>query len=182
MSKPAHLLTVFRNFYGSHPLHLLTMLSGFALLGYVVVMAKPSMLWKPEGAWWPSMVVWFAAAFLVHDLVLFPIYALADRLLGIADQRRRRQARVPARNYLRVPTLGTGLLFLIFFPGIIRQGAVLYHEDTGLTQQPFLGRWLMLTAVMFAASALVYATRLAMSYRHHATSTKSGSGDDRPDN
>jgi|GEM_PF-4107651 len=45
--------------------------------------------------------------------------------------------------------LGSSLLFLIFFPGTIRQGAALYYDDTGLTQEPFLGRWLMVTAIMF---------------------------------
>jgi hypothetical protein len=67
---------------------------------------------------------------------------------------------VPLRNYLRLPTLGSGLILLIFFPGIIRQGAPLYRADTGLTQQHFLGRWLLLTATMYAVSAIVYAARV----------------------
>ena len=137
------------------------MLSGFGLLGYVVIVAKPSTLWKPEGAWWQSVLVWFVAAFIAHDLVLFPIYALADRILeGLTTSRRhRRQPAVSARNYLRVPALGSGLILLIFFPGIIKQGAPLFHEDTGLTQQPFLGRWLLLTAAMFGISTLTYTLR-----------------------
>jgi hypothetical protein len=157
------LLIGFRKAYGSTPLHLLAMLSGFALLGYVVVVAKPSTLWKPEGGWWQSVLVWFVAAFIGHDLVLFPIYALADRILGVltTSRRRRPQPAVSARNYLRVPILGSGLILLIFFPGIIKQGAPLFHEDTGLTQQPFLGRWLLLTAAMFGTSALMYALRRA---------------------
>lgn len=164
----SRLLARFRNLYGSHPLHLLTMSAGFALLGYVVVTAKPSTLWKPEGAWWQSMAVWLAAAFIAHDLVLFPIYSLADRILGSpAARRHRRPPRVPIRNHLRAPVMGSGLLLLIFFPDIIRQGAPLYLEDTGLTQQPFLGRWLLLTAAMFATSALVYATRLIPAHRHN---------------
>jgi hypothetical protein len=151
-------------------LHLLTMLAGFALLGSVIVTATPSALWKPEGAWWHSMALWFAAAVLAHDLVFFPIYALADRVLGARTSRSRRDSalRVSVRNYLRAPALGSGLLFLIFFPGIIRQGAPLYLDDTGLTQQPFLGRWLTLTAIMFGVSAGAYAIRLAV------TSLKTG--------
>nr|WP_122524980.1 hypothetical protein [Mycobacterium attenuatum] len=135
------------------------MLAGFALLGYLVVTAEPSTLLKPEGSWWKSMAVWFAGAIVFHDLVLFPIYALADRLLGMAA--RPRPAWVPARNYLRVPALGSGLILLIFLPNIIEQGAQKYFEDTGLTQEPFLGRWLMLTSAMFAVSALVYSIRVA---------------------
>ena len=165
------LLISFRKAYGSTPLHLLAMLSGFALLGYVVVVAKPSTLWKPEGAWWQSVLVWFVAAFIAHDLVLFPIYALADRIFGVltTSRRRRLQPAVSARNYVRVPTLGSGLILLIFFPGIIKQGARLFHEDTGLTQQPFLGRWLLLTAAMFGASALMYALRRATFHRRRPT-------------
>jgi hypothetical protein len=157
----------FRRCYGSNPLHLLTMLAGFGLLGYLVIIAGPATLWKPEGVWWHSIVLWLGAAFIAHDLVLFPIYALADRLLGSSGTRRPHgEARVPPHNYLRVPALGSGLLALIFFPGIIKQGAPLYFADTGLTQQSFLGRWLFLTAAMFAVSAVVYATRLSIAHRH----------------
>ena len=140
------------------------MLAGFALLGYVIVTATPSTLWKPEGAWWHSMALWFGAAFVAHDLVLFPIYALIDRIVGARTSRPRdhREPVVPVRNHLRVPALGSGLLFLIFFPGIVRQGATLYFEDTGLTQEPFLGRWLMLTAIMFGLSALTYGIRCGL--------------------
>ena len=161
MSNPA---TVFRDLYGSNPVHLLTMLAGFALLGYLIVTAGPSTLWKPEGSWWKSMALWFAAAIIFHDLVLFPIYSLADRLLGVRT-RRRREPRVPARNHVRVPALGSGLILLIFLPDIIEQGAKKYFDDTGLTQEPFLSRWLMLTAAMFAASALIYATRRTLARR-----------------
>ena len=167
------LRTGVRRLYGSSLLHLLTMLAGFALLGYLLITAKPATLWKPEGVWWKSMAVWFAAAIVAHDLVLFPMYSVVDRLLGISGKRRRHEPVVPVRNYLRVPALGSGLLLLIFFPGIVRQGASLYSEDTGLTQQPFLGRWVMLTGAMFGASALVYATRLATARLHNTNSAES---------
>lgn len=168
----SRLATSFRKLYGSHPLHLLTMLAGFALLGYLIVTAQPSVLWKPEGTWWKSMALWFAAAIVFHDLVLFPIYALADRLLG-ATSKRRNEPRVSPRNYLRVPALGSGLILLIFLPDIIEQGAKKFFEDTGLTQEPFLGRWLMLTAAMFAISALSYATQVALSHRRGAATPES---------
>jgi hypothetical protein len=52
------------------------------------------------------------------------------------------------------------LTFLVFLPGIIRQGAGTYLAATGQTQEPFLGRWLLLTAVLFAISAVGYGIRL----------------------
>ena len=51
----------FHRVYGSHPLHLLTMVSGFALLGYMLATFKPAALWNP-GTWWQSIAVWLAAA------------------------------------------------------------------------------------------------------------------------
>jgi hypothetical protein len=153
-------------------LHLLTMLSGFALLGYVLATFKPATLWNP-GTWWQSIVVWLAAAVIAHDLLLFPLYALADRVLSARIGRPAAPApvgnpKVSARNHIRVPALGAGLTLLIFLPGIIEQGAPTYHAATGQTQQPFLGRWLLLTAAMFAVSALGYAARRAVARRRAA--------------
>jgi hypothetical protein len=156
----------FTAMYGSHPLHLLTMVSGFALLGYILVTVGPATLWNP-GTWWQSIAVWFAAAVVAHDLVLFPLYALADRLLSVRAGRQPRDGRpkMLSRNYIRVPALGAGLTLLIFLPGIIEQGGPTYQAATGQTQQPFLGRWLLLTAAMFAVSAAGYAGKAAVSKR-----------------
>ncbi|HET9893084.1 MAG TPA: hypothetical protein VFQ42_21590, partial [Mycobacterium sp.] len=77
---------------------------------------------------------------------------------------------VPLLNYLRVPALGAGLTLLVFLPGIARQGATTYRAATGQTQDPFLGRWLLLTAAMFGVSAAIYATRSAMSRRRNLRS------------
>jgi hypothetical protein len=156
----------FRAIYGSGPLHLLTMVSGFALLGYILATFPPATLWD-QGIWWHSIAVWFAAAVIAHDLLLFPLYALADRAL-FARARTVRHSNVSARNYIRLPALGAGLTLLIFLPGIIEQGAPTYHAATGQTQQPFLGRWLLLTAAMFGVSALSYAARLAVARRRAA--------------
>lgn len=159
----AQLRNAFHNVYGSQPWHLLTMAAGFALLGYVVVTVKPIMLWNPN-SWWQSIAVWFAGAVIAHDLVLFPVYAVADRILW-ARRRPGRCLPVSVRNYLRIPALGSGLTLSVFLPGIIGQGASTYLAATGQTQQPFLGRWLLLTAAMFTASATLYLLRLALSGR-----------------
>jgi hypothetical protein len=117
-------------------------------------------LFNPK-VWWQSIAVWFAVAVIGHDLILFPLYALAERLLP----KRRRDAtpadprRVPLTNYLRMPTLATALTFALFFPGIIRQGAFTYTAATGLTQEPFLNRWLLLTAGFYLISAVCYVVK-----------------------
>ncbi|WP_421842808.1 hypothetical protein [Mycobacterium sp.] len=161
----------FARYYGAHPLHLLTMVSGFALLGYILATFRLTALWNPD-TWWQSIAVWFAAAVIGHDLVLYPLYASVDRALSRRwVQRAGRPAPEPpivrARNYIRVPALGAGMTLLIFLPGIIQQGAPTYEAATGQTQQPFLGRWLLLTAAMFAISAILYVGRLVGARRRH---------------
>ncbi|ORA08427.1 hypothetical protein [Mycobacterium arosiense] len=148
----------FAKAYGSHPLHLLILLVGFALIGYVIATIDPVTLWNPK-AWWQSIIVWFVAALVVHDLVLFGVYALLDGLLSRAVVRTE-PPRVPLINHIRVPALGAGLTLLVFLPGIIKQGAATYTAATGQTQDPYLGRWLSLTAAMFAVSAAIYAVRV----------------------
>lgn len=156
------LLQGYRRLYGATPLHLLVMIAGFVLLVYVVVVITPAALWNPT-VWWKSIVVWFAAAVVLHDLVLFPLYALADRLLP----RRLGRVKVPVSplNYVRVPLLASGLTLLVFLPGIIEQGGPDYLAATGQTQEGFLGRWLLLTAGMFGVSALAYLIRLVVARR-----------------
>jgi hypothetical protein len=170
----------FARHYGSHPLHLLTMAAGFALLGYVLATFGPSTLWNP-GNWWQSIAVWFAAAVIGHDLVLFPLYAAADQALATWLRWFRRSGhprpKVSARNHIRIPALAAGLMLLIFLPGIIRQGAPTYHAATGETQQPFLGRWLLLTAVLFAGSAVAYAARRAAARRRRPQAGPTASGE-----
>lgn len=146
-----------RRAYGANPLHLLALLATFALSGYVVtrLVDQPQVI---------RMLIWFAGAVIGHDLILFPLYALADRSLQAGLRRLwPRSDAAPAvspLNYIRAPALGTGLLFLVFFPGILRLDRSAYTAATGQDQQPYLGRWLLLTAAMFAVSAACYALAL----------------------
>lgn len=138
------------NRYGAAPAHLVVLLACVALAGYTAsfLLGDPALL---------RVLTWFVGAAVLHDLVLFPLYALADRVLG--------RLPVPLVNHVRVPLLGAGLTFLVFLPGIIRQGEATHLAATGLDQQPYLGRWLALVAAMIAVSALVYLVRLARSVR-----------------
>ncbi|MGA8545322.1 MAG: hypothetical protein WB785_08710 [Mycobacterium sp.] len=162
-----------RRFYGSHPLHLMTMAAGFTLAGYIVFTFNPATLWNPQ-TWWQSIATWLAAAIILHDLALFPLYALADRVLGTTatPRRRRGQLHAPGLNYVRIPALASGLTLLIFWPGIFGQGSATYLAATGHTQQPFLGRWLLLTSVMFLVSGFCYAVRLLLAHFRTAVNSK----------
>jgi hypothetical protein len=165
----------FRAFYGNNPLHFLVTVTSFALAGYVVLVMGPATLWNRQ-VWWQSILVWFLAAVVGHDFILFPLYALADRSLtaALGAMRGRRvvsSPQVSPLNYLRIPTMAAGLSFLLFFPGIIQQGQFTYFAATGQTQQPFLGRWLLLVAALYGLSALAYAARLAAGRRGQPTDT-----------
>jgi hypothetical protein len=143
--------------YGAHPLHLLALLGCFALTGYVAVLVANDQLV-------PRMAIWFLAAVIAHDLILFPVYALGDRsahglMKLLPSVPHKGVPVVPPVNYVRIPALGAGLTFVLFLPGIIQQGGPTYTAATGQTQEPYLGRWLLLAAAMFLVSAVVYAIR-----------------------
>ncbi len=143
----------FSDVYGSRPAHLLVLIACFALAGYAgsFLLGDPALL---------RVLAWFVGAAVVHDLLLFPLYALVDRALGSLPR-----PRVPVVNHVRVPLLGAGLTFLVFLPGIVRHGEATHLAATGLDQSPYFGRWLGLVAAMAALSALVYAARVACSRR-----------------
>ena len=159
-------------FYGANPLHLLTMMLCIALCLYVIVVAGPNTFINTK-VWWQSIAVWFLGGAILHDLLLFPLYALADLSLRTGLRAMTHfpipaVAAAPMVNYVRLPVLGTGLTFLMFFPGLIKQGASTYHNATGLTQDLFVHRWLLLVAAMFATSALAYAIRVGCRARRHS--------------
>jgi hypothetical protein len=162
------LLTRLRRMYGAHPLQLVLLLASFVLAGYVVHLLGVAALWNPD-AWWQSIAVWFVGAALAHDLVLFPLYAAADRVLvtvfARAPRAGTRPRAVPVVNFVRVPLLACGLVSLMFFPGVIRQGAGSYNRATGQTQEPFLHRWLILCAVILLCGLVVYLVALAVAAR-----------------
>lgn len=149
------ILKTAKAFYGASPWHLAALLGCFAVAGYAVTRVLDDQLAL-------VMLAWFVGAVIGHDLILFPVYALAD--LSLAGVLRDGNARVPRVNHIRVPVLATALTFVLFFPGIIRQGGETYTAATGLTQEPFLARWLVLVGLMFATSALVYAIRVRVAY------------------
>ena len=80
------------------------MLLGCLALGAVYAAHKVAGI----SAQWPRMLVWFVAAAVLHDLLLFPVYTGLDRVLLVADRAAPR--RVPLVNHLRVPAALSALL------------------------------------------------------------------------
>lgn len=161
----------FRRRYGAGGRHLAGLLACFAVAGYA------ALRWVDE----PTavrLVVWFVGSAVLHDAVLFPLYALADRLLRLVAPTRGPGSRrvgsrrpVPIVNHVRVPAVFAGLLLLLWFPLILSKPEPAYRSATGLDTAPYLGRWLLVTAVLFGVSALAYAVRLV---RASGSSPRSG--------
>lgn len=144
--------------YGANPLHLLALLGCFALAGYAAAQLVKS---HPL-----AVAVWFLGAVIGHDLLLMPLYSLADRsALAAIRHRPPRLPAVPWINYLRVPAGLSGLLLLIWFPLILRRGTQ-YHASTTLSPDPFLWHWLAVTGALFLLSAVLLALRLRRTLRH----------------
>jgi len=151
----------FRRWYGAGPLHLLALLASFALTGYAAVRLFGG---NPVG-----VGIWFLGSIIGHDLLLFPLYALADTSV-VAVLRRRRAAApaVPWINHLRFPVVISGILLLVWAPLILRLPPG-YPAISSLTTEPYLERWLAITGVLFVASAVAYAVRLGTARRAAGT-------------
>ncbi len=145
-------MTRFVRAYGARPLHLLALLASFGLTGYVALRVV-------QAPHWLAIAAWFVGAAVAHDLVLYPLYALADQL---AQRFARSFAPLPVPwlNYVRIPALLSGLLLLLWFPLITGLAEPGYRAASGLSTAPFLGRWLLVAGVAFAISAVSYALRL----------------------
>ncbi|MFG2044795.1 hypothetical protein [Dactylosporangium sp. NPDC048998] len=139
----------FIHWYGANPLHLLTLICAFAVAGYAAVRLFAV---QPIG-----VAVWLVGAAIAHDLILFPLYAVADRSARSVLHRRAADLRtIPWINYLRVPTVLSGLLLLVWFPLIFRMVPG-FEAATALSQDVYLGRWLAITAVLYGGAALAFA-------------------------
>jgi hypothetical protein len=133
---------------------LLALLASFVVAGYAAVRLLTGDV-RGTGTW-------FVGSAVVHDLVLFPLYAGIDAALVLLLRRRPEWATVAGvrwLNYLRVPAVISGLLLLVWSPLILRVSNGAYHAASGLSAQPFLPRWLAVTAVLFGISAVTLVVR-----------------------
>lgn len=157
------MITWIRRWYGARPLHLLALLAAFALAGYAVQAVVGAGQWR-------GFAIWFIAAVIGHDLLLFPLYSLADLSLRRLLPRRASGTHgapvwtdvpapmaPPVLNYIRIPAGLSALLLAVWFPLILRLSSAAYFRASGLSTAPYLWRWLAVTGVLFGASAVCYA-------------------------
>ena len=139
--------------YGSDPLHLLVLAGSFALTAYASLRLFDH---KPV-----EVAIWLFGAVVAHDLVLLPLYTLADRSARSVLRHRRGSApSVPWINHVRVPVVISGLLMLVFFPLIFRLPRGIFEAVTTYSSEVYLGRYLAIVGALFLISAVIYAVRL----------------------
>lgn len=143
-----------RRYGRDSPTHLAAMLVTYAIAAYAV--------WAIfQGARPWGVLLWLAGAIALHDFVFLPLYTAAYRLArrvgGVEADRRRR---VIALQHLAVPSMLSLLLFLAALPLILKLSAANYRPTTGMTLEPYLGRWLAVTGALFVLSALAYLVRI----------------------
>ncbi|MEV0299521.1 hypothetical protein [Streptomyces prasinus] len=139
---------------GSPP-RLLLLLCSFVLCAYAGVRLL-------DGDWF-LIALWFVGAALLHDLVLLPLYTAADRTLVKSAGRHREWV-----NHVRVPAALSGLLLLVWFPLITGRVSKRYAGAAGLSADGYAARWLILTAVLFGGSAVLFAVRSRRRRRRRA--------------
>jgi hypothetical protein len=137
--------------YGESPVQLVLLLASFA----VALLAARHVYQADPKHWW-RYAIWFVGAALAHDLLLFPVYSTLDRVLRLVPRPRMTAATV---NYVRVPAVLSGFLLLTFLPAITKGGQVSFGYAAAQTQDGIFLHWVIVTAVLFAASGLVYAVR-----------------------
>jgi hypothetical protein len=134
-----------RDRYGASPLHLLAHLAALALAAWALLQAL-----QLGGA--NRIVLWLVGAVVLHDVLLWPAYTTLDRLA-------RRGRPAGWVNYVRVPVGISALLALVFFPVMCGKGEAAYTRVSGMTWEGYTARWLLVSAALFAGSAVLYARR-----------------------
>ena len=132
--------------YGASPLHALAHLAAFGLAGFAVLQ-----LFDARDAF--RVLVWFVAAVVLHDFLLLPFYSALDRAAQAIGGRLR------AVNYLRVPAGLSALLLLVYFPLILQRSTDKLEQVSGAPAADYLGRWLLISGVLFAGSAVLFVAR-----------------------
>jgi hypothetical protein len=132
--------------YGASPVHLLAHLILLPVVGWALLTVLD---FRAAG----NVAVWLVAAVVVHDLLLLPAYSGLDRLAAAITAPR------GAVNYVRVPAGLSGLMLLVFWGTIAGKGGGAFARTSGLRYEGYLGRWLLVSAGLFAVSGALYLAR-----------------------
>jgi len=141
-----------KRIYGSTPLHLLAHLASLALAGWAILQITDA-----RAPW--QIFFWLIGSVLLHDALLWPFYTILDQItqgLTIAGDR----GRVLAINHLRIPAGLSALMFIAAFPAILELKEGNFTRVSGLGYEGYLGRWLLVSGLLFAGSAVLYAVRV----------------------
>lgn len=142
-------LEAIRARYGAHPAHLLAIVAGSTL---AVVALGQLLSDRPR-----DVAGWFLGSAIAHDLVLLPIYVGLD--VGLVALWRRWPGPVSWMNFVRFPLALSAVAFVVYAP-LITGKAEQFAGIAGRPTDPYLGRWLSVTAVLFLGSLLLYLARL----------------------
>lgn len=146
-------MTALRRRYGASPLHLLAHLAILPLAGWAILQ-----LMDLSNA--ANVLLWFVAAVLLHDAVVWPLYSGIDRAADAASAAVDRGGHVRAINHVRVPLGLSALMFLVFFPAILERAEGNFQRVSGVPWDGHLERWLLVSFALFAGSAVLYAVRV----------------------
>jgi len=138
-------MKLFRRQYGTTPLHLLGHIACFGIAAYVI-----AQLLDARRA--DNILLWFVGAILLHDMLFLPFYSGLDRVA-------RRGVPGKAINFVRVPAMLSGLLFLVYFPAILSRNDGSFARVSGHTPTGHFAWWLLLTGLFFAVSAVTYVVK-----------------------
>jgi hypothetical protein len=150
-----------RRLYGASPLHLAIHVAAFAIAAYALLRILSR---EPVD----NFVIWFVGAALLHDLVLLPLYSGLDLGARLSLRASDRHRAVPLINHVRVPALISGLLLLVYFPLILVEADRNYFRASGHHVHDYARNWLLVSAALFAGSALIYLGRTIRAHRRSA--------------
>lgn len=136
--------------------HPLAMLATYAITGYALWA-----IFQNPAPW--AVLVWLAGAIVVHDFVFLPayvgLYRLGARVTGAGPEPERRR-RTILLQHIAVPAMVAGLALLVALPSVLRLSQGNYGPTTGLSQDPYLGRYLGLVLGLAVVSAVLYVVRV----------------------
>jgi hypothetical protein len=136
--------------YGASPIHLLAHLIALPIVGWALLTVLDFRAAS-------NVVLWLIGAVILHDLILLPAYSTLDRLAQLSTR--------AAINYVRVPAGLSLLMLLVFWSTIRGKGSGNFHFASGLSYHGYFGRWLLVSAGLFALSGAVFLARQAESRR-----------------